>query len=116
MPRRKERNRNALRDYQEWVANRYNPGHWTGGRVSPDVKSVWSTKDRKLVGWVFVASSVLDMGYSLRQVTRDSADEVLVLASLVAIPFFIIGVMMILNLPRPSSKAQSTQAEDEGDR
>ena len=107
MPRHQEKDRNpdAVGDYQEWAANRYNPGYWTGGRVPPVVKSVWSTKDRKLVGWMFIASSVFGMGYALRQITRGSADEVLVLASLVAVPFFAIGVMMVFNLPRPSRKS-----------
>ena len=113
VPRGKKQERDPLRKYQEWMENRYNPGYWTGGRVPPDVQGVWSTRDRKLVGWVFIASSVLGMAYSLRQVTRETADEILVLASLVAIPFLAIGVMLVLNLPKPSPKSRKARPPDD---
>ena len=44
-----------IAEYQEWAENRYNPGYWTGAKTPPNVKSLWSTKDRHWLGVVFIA-------------------------------------------------------------
>lgn len=92
--------RNALEDYREWAENRYNPGYWTGGRVPPQVRNLWSTRDRKWIGSVLMAVSVLWTGYQLSGLTKEDVDVILIYAFLINLPMFAIGWMLVFNLPR----------------
>ena len=101
MSRRDEDGKRALSRYEEWIANRYNPGYWTGGKVPPSVRNVWSTRDRKFVGWIFIAASLVGTAYAFTETNADSIDELFVVGILTLVPLMVVGVMLLLNLPKP---------------
>jgi hypothetical protein len=57
--RRRKGSDDPIGDYIEWSNNRYNPGYWLGGRTPPNVKNLWSPKDRRWMGAVLLPSSCL---------------------------------------------------------
>jgi len=59
MVSRKQR-RDPFADYIEWTNNRYNPGHYLGGNLPPDLrKSVLGPKARRLSGMMLGISAIL---------------------------------------------------------
>jgi len=91
--RSRKRQSDPVEEYREWVDNRYNPGHWLGANTPPDVKNIWSPKDRRWLGTVYVGTCVIGFGWALWK-TRD-ADSLLFIF-LVLIPVLIPGLIMLL--------------------
>src|SRR4029077_9296222 len=88
-----------LRQYGEWTEHRYDPGYWTGGwRVPPSIRNVYSTKDARWLGAVFVAGSLIGVVYSLLSLRHQGAAAIIVSAMVIAIPMFVLGLMMMLGL------------------
>jgi hypothetical protein len=42
MSKHKKDRRDPIGDYEEWTKNRYNPGYYLGGRISPLMRSAQS--------------------------------------------------------------------------
>src|SRR5262245_40312788 len=60
--RRRDDPPDPIAEYREWSENRYNPGYWTGGKVPPSVRRLWSTGDRRAVGFAGLVMSAI-LGY-----------------------------------------------------
>ena len=57
---RGKRWRDPFADYVEWTNNRYNPGHYLGGNLPPELrKSAMGPKGRRLAGLMLGVSAVL---------------------------------------------------------
>ena len=56
MPKRGER-RDPIAEYIEWTEHRYDPGHYLGGNLPPDLrKSSLSPKGRRYSGIILIVS------------------------------------------------------------
>ena|SRR5688572_7047489 len=59
---RRKRWRDPFADYIEWTNNRYNPGHYLGGNLPPELnKSAIGPKGRRLAGLLLAVSAVLSL-------------------------------------------------------
>ncbi len=77
--------------YREWVDNRYNPGYWVG-RVPPAVRNLWSTKDRRVLGSLYVGACAI--GYGII-VLKAPGPDAAILASVALVPILIPGLIML---------------------
>jgi hypothetical protein len=49
----------AIAAYKEWIANRYNPGYYLGGRIPPYWRRrSWNRRGRRREGWVLIVSGL----------------------------------------------------------
>jgi hypothetical protein len=95
MKKREARRRDdPIAEYQEWAENRYNPGHWLGANIPPSVKNLWSTKDRRWLGSLYVLASAVGMWLAAR---KASDWESLLLAALMLLVLLIPGLIMLLS-------------------
>jgi hypothetical protein len=65
--------RDPLADYNEWVRNRYNPGYYLGGRLTPfmrGVQSLFSARERWVAAIVLVACVFLVIAGGLADAAR----------------------------------------------
>lgn len=52
--------RDPLPDYDEWIRNRYNPGYFVGGRLSPlfrGMQSLYTTKEKRALRVVLLLAA-----------------------------------------------------------
>ena len=92
MGKRKRPTEDPLAQYTEWAANRYNPGHWVGGKVPPDVKNLWSPKDRRRLGSLYVGTCAIGLALGLKY--AESTDD-LVLLVVLLLPTLVPGLIML---------------------
>ena len=58
----RKRRRDPFADYIEWTNNRYNPGHYLGGNLPPELrKSAMGPKGRRLSGLLLGVSALLSL-------------------------------------------------------
>jgi hypothetical protein len=88
-------------EYREWADNRYNPGHWLGANVPPDTRNLWSPKDRRWLGALFVTTSVLVLGAAIY---ARNPDNPVWLIALTVLPFLIPGLIMLFSRDHPKRR------------
>src|SRR4030095_1544360 len=63
-------------EYCEWTENRYNPGYWASrGEAPPHLKNLWSTKDRRWLGMLYIATAVVGTILALRRGVKVSHED-----------------------------------------
>jgi len=92
MKRGKRGERDPIETYREWAEHRYNPGHWLGANVPPDVRGLWSPRDRKRLGSLYVGTCAIGMAIAVWK-SSDWDSLLSVLAML--IPLLIPGLIML---------------------
>ena len=57
-------------DYVEWTEHRYDPGHYTGGRLSPFMRSLqglFSSREKRVLLVVIIVVVIVVIALRLRQ-------------------------------------------------
>lgn len=86
-----------LPEYREWTDHSYNPGYWPSvGKTPPTLKNLWSTKDRRWLGMLYVAAPVIGAIFALRRGVMPTRDQLLI-ASLVAGICLALGLVMLFS-------------------
>ena len=70
---RKELAHDPAGDYNEWIRNRYNPGYYLGGRISPLMRasqSMFTAPEKRLGAVMFVIWIVLVIAGALWAMLR----------------------------------------------
>src|SRR5205085_101979 len=69
MSKKKTRD-DPIGDYVEWTEHRYDPGHYTGGRLSPATRSLqrlFSSRDKRVLLAVIIAAVIVVSALRIRQ-------------------------------------------------
>ena len=57
-------------DYVEWSEHRYDPGHYTGGRLPPTIRAaqrLLSSREKRVLLVVIIVAAILAIGRLVRQ-------------------------------------------------
>jgi len=67
----KKKNPNdPIGDYVEWTEHRYDPGYYTGGRLSPTMRAaqrLFSSREKRVLLVVIIVVAILAIGRLVRQ-------------------------------------------------
>lgn len=86
-----------LAEYREWTENRYNPGYWASrGKAPPSVKNLWSTKDRRWLGALYIAGPVIGTILAFRGDVTPDGDRWLIV-SLFGATYLAIGLILLVS-------------------
>jgi hypothetical protein len=61
---------NPVDRWKEWLANRYNPGYFTGGRIAPVYRAMGSG-----IGIWFLLSGITGLGFTFFMMRSDGAED-----------------------------------------
>jgi hypothetical protein len=62
-----------IAEYQEWVENRYNPGHYLGGTLPPAIRraqTMFTWKEKRVLGFLVAIVILALLALVVRQLLR----------------------------------------------
>ena len=108
VPRQREKrrknqqpDRDPLADYREWVENRYNPGRWLGANTPPDVRNLWSTKDRR---WLGLGFAIMGAAFTIPSFRIPSPQRWMV--AIHGLSWLILGIILLFSRDYPKGKGE----------
>lgn len=87
-------------EYREWTENRYNPGYWASRgnpRPPPSLKNLWSTKDRRWLGMLYIAAPLVGIILALRSGVTSDRDRWLLILLFAGIFYLAPGLIMLVS-------------------
>ncbi len=88
-------------DYQEWVDNRYNPGHWVGGKIPPFLDALALTKSqRTAVASAVIAGGVLCIAYAAYALRSGESLDYVIIDAVFGLFLSVSGLALLKSIRR----------------
>jgi hypothetical protein len=100
MAKQKNR-RDPIADYVEWTEHRYDPGHYLGGNLPPDLrKSSLSPKGRRYSGAMLLLGGAMGLVMTIAWAS-EIGGEALVMAAFYSLLSLVAGFVMFRSAGKP---------------